>query len=63
MTQRVTFLVAFDLPAKVAPEVARQALKETVEEALTEFAAAPEGKRWGQGNVVVVHHPTVRRGE
>lgn len=58
MTQRVTFLVAFDLPATVDREVARKALKETLEGVGVDVNGTAI---WNPKTISVVHHPTVRR--
>ena len=60
MTQRVTFLVAFDLPSTVDREVARKALQETIVEAFALHDEQTRDSVIGR-NVSVVHHPTVRR--
>lgn len=59
MTQRVTFLVAFDLPAKVDRETIRKALQTIVDDGLR----VARGLEDTNPHVSVVHHPTVRRGE
>lgn len=57
MSERVTYLVAIDLPPRMTREAGRIVVLEAVQATLKQVN---EGK---DPHTLVTHHPTVRRGE